>query len=213
MADDGSPTMPEYLRDRSPHQLSTSASSRQPRLRPRSPIAGSISIALASAAIATLVTLALTHHSGRTAASTNALSTTTSTVGSNPVVRVNDPVAIDGWTMVVTRYQVVRSLKGDPPSPDRRWLVVDARLTNATNATRDFTPEMIEARTLNFTGVAAYTSAMPGAVWEPSPYSTISGQFIFPVSELGRTFTIVIRREIVRGKGRGDSVEIDLNCC
>jgi hypothetical protein len=104
-------------------------------------------------------------------------------------------------------------LKGFPASPDRRWLVVDARLTNSTGAKRDFTPEMIEARTLNFTGVAAYTSAMPGSVWEPSPHSTVSGQFMFSVSSLAQTFSLVIRREIPSGKSRGDAVEIDLNCC
>ena len=138
-------------------------------------IARTIAIALASAVLASSVTVAITHRSGHTTASSAA---------ANPVGRVDEPVTIDGWVMVVTRYQVLRELKGYPPSPDRRWLVVDARLTNSMDTKRDFTPEMIEARTLDFTGVAAYTSAMPGTVWEPPPRSTISGQFIFSVSAL-----------------------------
>jgi hypothetical protein len=211
--DDGAPTMPEYLRDRSGHIELPSSAPQQPTPRSRMSIARTIAIALASAALASSVTVAIAHRSGRTTPSSGASSTTASTAGSNPVVRVDEPVTIDGWVMVVTRYKVLHALKGYPPSPDRRWLVVDARLTNTMGTTRDFTPEMIEARTLNFTGVAEYTSAMPGTVWQPSPHSTISGQFIFSVSALAQTFTIVIRREIVRGKGRGDSVEIDLNCC
>jgi hypothetical protein len=131
----------------------------------------------------------------------------------NPVARVDQPATIDGWVFVVTRHQVLRSLKGFPASADHRWLVIDARLTNSTDAKRDFTPEMIEARTLNFTGAAAYTSAMPGEVWEPPPHSTISGQFIFSVNQLARTFSLVIRRGMLGGKSRGDSVEVDLNCC
>jgi hypothetical protein len=174
-------------------------------------IARTIAIALASAAVASSVTVAIAHRSGRTTPLGGASSTTASTAGEDPFVRVGEPATIDGWVVVVTRYQVLRTLKGYPPSPDRRWLVIDARLTNNTGTKRDFTPEMIEARTLNFTGVAAYTSAMPGTVWEPSPRSTISGQFIFSVSALTRLFTIVIRREIVTGKSRGDVVEIDLS--
>jgi hypothetical protein len=54
---------------------------------------------------------------------------------------------------------------------------------------------------------------MPPAVWELLPHETGSGQFVFPVSPLARTFTLVIRREILSGKKRGDAVEIDLNCC
>jgi hypothetical protein len=172
---------------------------------------------LASAALASSVTIAITHRSVRATPSSGASSTTASTASTaeapNPVARVGEPATIDGWVMVVTRYQVVRSLKGYPTSPDRRWLVIDARLTNSTGTKQDFFPEMIEARTLNVTGVAAYTSAMPGAVWEPPPHSTGSGQFIFPVSALAGTFSLVIRREILSGKRRGDSVEIDLNCC
>ena len=172
-----------------------------------------MAIALASAALASSVTVAITYRSGHADTTRRPPSTTPSTVGSNPVARVDEAVTIDGWKIVATRYRLLQALKGYPPSHDRRWLVVDARLTNTMDTTRDFTTEVIEARTLDFTGIAAYVSAMPGEVWEPPPHSTLSAEFIFSVSASARTFTVVIRRELQRGKTRGDSVEIDLNCC
>jgi hypothetical protein len=205
--------VPEYLRDGS-RDITPPSTPPLPTSRSRMPVARTIALVLASAALASSATFAITHRSGRAAPSTTASSTTASgTEAANPVARVDEPATFDGWVLVVKRYRVVRSMKGFPARSDRRWLIIDARLTNSTGSNRDFTPEMIEARTLSFTGVAAYTSAMPGAVWEPPPHATISGQFIFSVSALAGTFSLVIRREILSAKSRGDSVEIDLNCC
>ncbi len=215
--------MPEYLRHRSKHVDSPTPPPHQPTARsPRSPVR-TVALVLASAALASSVTFAITHRSDRSTPSSSASSSTTATTattsttstveGPNPVARVDQPAAFDGWVLVVKRYQVLRSFNDFPASHDRRWLVIDMHLTNSTTAKRDFFPEMIEARTLNVTGVATYTSAMPRAAWELPPHTTGSGQFVFSVSALAQTFTLVIRREILSGKRRGDAVEIDLNCC
>jgi hypothetical protein len=170
-------------------------------------------MAIASAVVGSVVTLGFTRKPAHTTQPQAVVSTTTSTLAANAVVRVDEPATIDGWVIVVTRFRVVSTWNGSPAPSGRRWLVVDARLTNATGGTHTFSPDMIEARSLDATADGAFVSAVTGEAWQPPPHSTLVAIFTFSVSEQARTFTLVVRREIEAQKQHGDSVEIDLNCC
>jgi len=150
---------------------------------------------------------------GRQTASASVSSTKPSTDRGLLVTRIHQKTFFDGWILVVTQYSVVTALRGFRSFPDHKWLVIDARLTNSTQATREFTPDLIEVRTLGYGGEAAYVSAIPGEVEEPDPGKTVTARFVFSVPTSSRVFALVIRRALRAGKERGDAVEVDLNCC
>ena len=210
MTDGESSALPDYLRD-GPNDGEPLPRS-EPPAHSRRPVGPIAALAIASAVVGSVVTLGFTRTSAHTT-EPRAVAATTSTFAANPVVRVDEPATIDGWVIVVTRFRVVSAWNGSLAPSGRRWLVVDARLTNATDGTQTFTPDMIEARSLDATGDGAFVSAVTGEAWQPPPHSTLVAIFTFSVPEQARTFTLVVRREIETQKQRGDSVEIDLNCC
>jgi hypothetical protein len=213
--DKGEPSrLPNYLVD---HPVESSVRSRD--LHGQSNRSRSVVVAIVvTAVVAGLIGSAITYLLADPAQSRSVGSATTpaappSTVARNLVTRVNQPTSFDGWILTVKQYSVVDTLKSFRSVPSRKWLVVDSRLTNSTNGQRSFTPDMIEARTLGTSREATYESAIPGEVEEPPPGETVASRFVFSVPESSHVFALVIRRDLLAGKARGDAAEIDLNCC
>ena len=169
-------------------------------------------VAIVSAGSGSAVTYALTQTHGG-ASSAGAVPTTTTTTTGGEFVQVGEPATLAGWTVVVTRARVESAVPRIRIDPARRWLVVDAELTNRAPRTRMFTPDMLEAHSLSESGDGVYVSAVSGTVWEPPPNATLHAQFLFPVPAGARVFTMVIREESETPVQHVDSVEIDLGCC
>jgi hypothetical protein len=100
-----------------------------------------------SVAAAIVVTLVLTHHTAHHPSALPSGSSTSETAStyahSGPGVEVFAPVGVDGWTFWVQDWTFAAVYRGRPAGEGRKWVIIDATVTNGAMPSRLFVTRTI----------------------------------------------------------------------